>query len=287
MNSRIAVLGAGKMGSAIAERLAESGAEVTVWNRTRERAAELSARLGLGTVPGTPREAAAGADLVISCLTGPEAVRTAYLGPDGAAAGAGGKVVVEMSTAGPDVVAELEPLLTALGASLLDAPILGPPTALRRGQTAVLVGGAAEALETALPTLQLLGEVRHVGPSGSGSRLKLVANSMLGVVTLAAAELQSAGEAAGLDAEDVFWASARLCPALNARHDGYVLGVHTPTLFAVRDLIKDLDLAIQLFHGAASSMPLLAVTRELIHEVQADSGHLDISAVSVRYPRSD
>ncbi len=287
MNSRIAVMGTGRMGSAIAERLAEAGVEVIVWNRTRERAAELAGRLGLGPVPGTPREAAAGADLVISSLTGPEAVRAAYLGPDGAVSGARGQVVVEMSTAGPEVVAELEPLLASRGSSLIDAPILGPPTAVRRGQAAVLVGGAAEAVETALPTLRLLGEVRHVGASGGGSRLKLVANSMLGVVTLAAAELQSAGEAAGLDLEDVFWASARLCPALDARHDGYVLGRHTPILFAVRDLIKDLDLALQLFHGAGSSTPLVAVTRELVHEVEADSGHLDISAVSVRYPRSE
>jgi 3-hydroxyisobutyrate dehydrogenase-like beta-hydroxyacid dehydrogenase len=275
------------MGSAIAERLAEAGAQVVLWNRTRERAVDLAERLGLGPVPPTPREAAAGSDLVISSLTGPEAVLSAYGGPDGAIAGARGQILVEMSTAGPDVIAELEPLVTASGSILLDAPIMGPPTAVGRGQAAVLVGGPVDGVEAARATLELLGEVRHVGPSGSGSRLKLVANSMLGAMTLAAAELQSAGEAAGLSSEDVFWASARLCPALHPRHDGYVLGTHTPTLFAVRDLLKDLDLALQLFHGGGSSTPLVALTRELVHEVEADAGHLDISAVTERYSRSD
>jgi 3-hydroxyisobutyrate dehydrogenase len=260
---------------------------VVLWNRTRERAVELAERLALGPVPATPREAAAGADLVISSLTGSEAVRSAYEGPDGAVAGAHGQILVGMSTAGPDVIAEIEPLLAAAGSILLDAPIMGPPIAVRRGPAAVLVGGAAEGVEAARATLELLGEVRHVGPSGTGSRLKLVANSMLGVVILAAAELQSAGETAGLGPEDVFWASARLCPALNLRHDGYVLGVHSPTLFAVRDLVKDLDLALQLFHSGGSSTPLVAVTRELVHEVEADSGHLDLTAVSERYLRSD
>jgi 3-hydroxyisobutyrate dehydrogenase-like beta-hydroxyacid dehydrogenase len=275
------------MGSAIAERLAGGGVQVVVWNRTRGRASDLADRLRLGPVPATPREAVAGAQLVISSLTGPEAVRSAYLGPDGAAAGAHGQILVDMSTAGPDVVAEIEQLLTAGGSTLLDAPIMGPPAAVRRGEAAILVGGPTEAVEAARATLEFLGEVRHVGPSGSGSRLKLVANSMLGVAVLAAAELQSAGEAAGLGSEDVFWASARICPVLNARRDGYVLGVHTPTQFAVRDLIKDLDLALQLFHTAGSSTPLVGVTRELVNEVAADAGHLDISAVNNRYPRSD
>jgi len=112
-----------------------------------------------------------------------------------------------------------------------------------------------------------------------------VANSMLGVVTLAAAELQSAGEAAGLDAEDVFWVSARLCPVLNPRRQGYLRGIHSPTLFAVRDLVKDLGLALALFHESGSSAPLIGLTRELIGEVGAVSPDLDISAVAGRYPR--
>ncbi|MGP8161834.1 MAG: NAD(P)-dependent oxidoreductase [Candidatus Dormibacteria bacterium] len=285
MNSRVAILGTGRMGSAIAERLAAGGAELTLWNRTTDRASKLAERLGLGAPAATPLEAVAGADLVISSLTGPEAVRSAYAGSRGAIAGGRGQVFVEMSTAGPEVVAELTPLLAARGSTLLDAPIMGAPTAVLRGEAAVLVGGDAAGVEAALPTLARLGDVRHVGPSGSGARLKLAANSMLGVITLAAAELQSAGEAAGLGSEDVFWVLARLCPALNARRDGYLRSAQMPTLFAVRDLMKDLDLALALFHASGSSTPLVAVTRELINEVASAAADLDISAVTGRYPR--
>jgi 3-hydroxyisobutyrate dehydrogenase-like beta-hydroxyacid dehydrogenase len=286
MDSRVAILGTGRMGSAIAQRLAEGGAELTLWNRTGDRASKLAERLGLGLPAASPADAAAGADLVISSLTGPGAVRSTYEVEGGALEGAHGQVFVEMSTAGPEVVAELVPLLAARGSILLDAPIMGAPTAVLRGEAAMLIGGEPAGVEAARPTLARLGDVRHVGPSGSGARLKLVANSMLGVVTLAAAELQSAGGAAGLGPEDVFWVLARLCPALNARRDGYLRGAHTPTLFAVRDLIKDLDLALALFHSSGSSMPLVGIARELIHEVEADAADLDISAVAGRYPRA-
>jgi hypothetical protein len=115
-----------------------------------------------------------------------------------------------MSTSGPDLLAELEPQLAATGSTLMDAPILGAPTVVLRGGAAILVGGAPADVEHVRPVLGLLGEVRHVGALGSGARLKLVAKSMLGAVIMAAAELQSAGEAAGLDREEVFWALARL-----------------------------------------------------------------------------
>jgi 3-hydroxyisobutyrate dehydrogenase-like beta-hydroxyacid dehydrogenase len=285
MDGRVAILGTGRMGSAIAQRLAQAGAEISLWNRTPSRAAELAGRLGVGSAAGSPAEAVGGADLVISSLTGPEAVRSAFGGPNGAVAGAHGQVFVEMSTAGPDVVRELEPALAAHGSALLDAPIMGPPTAVLRGEAAVLVGGPVAAVEMARPTLAHLGDVRHVGAAGNGARLKLVANSMLGAVILAAAELQSAGEATGLDPEDVFWVSARLCPVLNARREGYLRGTHTPTLFAVRDLVKDLGLALTLFHQSGSTAPLIGLTRELIGEVGAVSPDLDISAVAGRYPR--
>jgi len=72
---------------------------------------------------------------------------------------------------------------------------------------------------------------------------------------------------------------------LNARRDGYLRGVHSPTLFAVRDLVKDLGLALALFHESGSTAPLIGVTRELIGEVEAVSPDLDISAVAGRYPR--
>ncbi len=101
--SRIAVLGTGKMGSTLAARLAEVGHDVVLWNRTRSKAEAL----GLGTVAETPAAATRDADIVVSSLTGPEAVLATYLGPDGALTSGDGKLFVEMSTAGPDLEAAL------------------------------------------------------------------------------------------------------------------------------------------------------------------------------------
>ena len=279
MSARVAVLGTGKMGSALARRLAEAGFEMTLWNRTRARAEEV----GVGRVVSTPADAVRAAEVVISSLTGPDAVRATYSGPQGALTAASGQAFVEMSTAGPDVLAELEPQVAATGSALVDAPIVGAPPLVFRGAAALLVGGAAADVERVRPMLEKFGEVRHVGPLGSGARLKLVANGMLGSVTTAAAELQTAAEAAGLDAEHVFWILARLVPSLEMRRAGYVEGRHQPALFALRDLRKDLDLALDLFHRSAGDVPLVALVRELVGEAARTAADLDISAVITRY----
>jgi 3-hydroxyisobutyrate dehydrogenase-like beta-hydroxyacid dehydrogenase len=265
------------MGSALAQRLAEF--EPTLWNRTRVRAEQV----GVGRVVATPADAVRDAEVVITSLTGAEAVRAAFGGPVGALAAATGQVFVEMSTSGPEVLAELEPQLNATGSALIDAPIVGAPTVVLRGGAAILAGGAPADVERARPVLERLGEVRHVGSLGSGARLKLVANSMLGAVTTAAAELQVAGEAAGLDRQEVFWVLARLAPSLEMRRAGYLDRQHEPTLFAVRDLLKDLDLALELFHRSVAQVPLTALVRELVGEAAADVPGLDITAVITRY----
>jgi 3-hydroxyisobutyrate dehydrogenase-like beta-hydroxyacid dehydrogenase len=120
----------------------------------------------------------------------------------------------------------------------------------------------------------------------SGSGLKLVANSMLGTVTTAAAELQTAGTDAGLDATEVFWVLARYVPSLEMRRAGYLEGQHEPTLFALRDLLKDLDLALDLFHGSSAHAPLTALVRELVGEANGSVPELDITAVITRYQSS-
>ena len=270
----IAVLGTGKMGSAIATRLSEAGFEVVLWNRTRSRAEAL----GLGTVAETPAAAARDADFVISSLTGPEAVLAAYLGPDGALSVGDGKHFIEMSTAGTDLVPKLAANVSAAGGTLIDAPLLGAPPVVREGGAAILAGGTDEDVAVANPVLVALGTVRRVGPLGSAARLKLVANSMLADVVLAAAELQVAGERAGLDSEDVFWVLERFVPSLEARRPGFLEDRHTPQ-FALRDLRKDVDFATALFGESGTPTPLTHASSDLVSAAATAMPYLDISAV--------
>ena len=275
----VALLGTGKMGSAIAGRIAGAGFELTIWNRTRSRAEALE----IGTVADSPVAAVRDADIIVSSLTGAEAVRAAYLGPNGALARAEGKLFVEMSTAGPDLVSELATAVAAAGASLVDAPVLGAPPTVAQGAAAVLVSGSADDVERGTPILSLLGTVRRVGPLGSASRLKLVSNSMLADVILAAAELQVAGEEAGLAPDDVFWVLERLAPGLEIRRRGYLENRHDPAMFAMRDLRKDLDLAVDMFGRSAGRTPLTAVARQLVVAAAGADPDLDITAAIRAY----
>ena len=276
---RVAILGTGKMGAALAGRLDEAGFELVLWNRTRSRAEAL----GLGTIADTPAAATSGVDIVISSLTGPDAVLATYLGPDGALAAGAGKHFIDMSTAGPDLVADLGPQVAAAGGTLVDAPILGAPPFVRAGEAAILVGGTSEDVADARPVLSLFGTVRHVGPSGSAARLKLVANSMLADVILAAAELQVAGEDAGLDPGDVFFVLQRVAPSLEPRRAGLVEGRHIPALFALRDLRKDVDLAMALYRASAARTPLTRWSGAQLHAAAAATPDMDITAVTQLY----
>jgi 3-hydroxyisobutyrate dehydrogenase-like beta-hydroxyacid dehydrogenase len=283
MNTRVAVLGTGRMGSAIARRLADTGLPLVVWNRTRSRAEDV----GAGIVVATPAEAVAMVDVVITSLTGADALRATFGGPMGALAAARGQSFVDMSTAGPDVLDELEPLVAKTGSTLVDAPVIGAPPNVLKGVELVLAGGERADVDRVRPVLERIGELRHVGPFGSGARLKLVANSMLGALILIAAELETAATGAGLDPAVTFDLLTRFVPSLAIRRAGYLEDKHQPTMFALRDLRKDLDLALSVFHRVDAHVPITALVREWIDEAAAVNADLDVSAVIRRYAQSN
>jgi 3-hydroxyisobutyrate dehydrogenase-like beta-hydroxyacid dehydrogenase len=276
---RVAILGTGKMGGAMARRLKSQGHELTLWNRTRERAEALA----VGKVAATPAEAAKQAEIVISILTDPDAVRKTYFGEGGAANAAQGQVFVEMSTAGPDVAKEIAAAIERAGAQFVEAPVMGSIAAIEAGALIVLAAGNDTAVERARPVLQALGEVRRLGEPGSAASLKLVANSMLAGVTALAAELQAAGTSAGLDAEDVFFVIARVAPVLNMRKAGFVEHRYEPVTFAVRDLVKDLRLATDLYARTGATTPLTTKAKELYEQVAKSAGQLEMSAIATLY----
>jgi 3-hydroxyisobutyrate dehydrogenase len=272
---KIAILGTGKMGGAMARRLASCGFDVTLWNRTASRAADLH----IGRVAATPVEAARGVDVVISSLTDDAAVRDVYLGEDGALGAAENTLFIDTSTAGPEIIDELGREADARNAHLLAAPVVGSVPAVEAGKLLILAGGDRADFEQALTVLGNLGDVHYVGARGSAQRLKLIANSMLGVTVAAAAELLTAGTVLGLDREQVFSILVRFAPGLAARERGFLHNQHTPTMFAVRDLVKDLNLGVHAFDGSGAATPLTRRARDLYEETMHESADLDISAV--------
>jgi len=278
---RVAILGTGKMGGAMARRLASAGHELTLWNRTRERAEAL----GVGKVAATPAEAAQNADVVISMLTDANAVRGAYLGDNGAAKAAQRQAFVDMSTAGPDISKELAPLIERTGSQFVEAPVLGSIAAVESGTLIIFAAGNEAAIERARPVLEDLGEVRRVGEIGSGASLKLVANSMLAGVNALAAELMAAGTAAGLDPENVFWVLSRMSPVLNGRKAAFLEHRYEPVSFALRDALKDLRLALDLYKRAGATTPITRATEELFERASQSVGSLDMGAIASLYER--
>jgi len=276
---RVAILGTGKMGSAMARRLNGAGHELTLWNRTPERAKAV----GVGKVAATPAEAVASAEIVISMLTDADAVRTAYLGEGGAATAAQHQVFVEMSTAGPDVARDIVPAIERAGAQFVEAPVLGSVGAVEAGTLIVLASGHEAAIERVRPVLESLGEVRRLGEVGSAAKLKLVANSMIAGVSALAAELLAAGTAAGLNAEDVFWVISRVAPVLNARKAGFVEHRYEPITFALRDALKDVRMATELYERVGAQAPLTGKVKELYERAAKTAGDLDMSAIATVY----
>ena len=281
MTTRVAVLGTGKMGGAIARRLKKGGFEVSVWDRTKSKAEAL----GVGRVADSPADAARGADVVVSMVTGPQAIRDVYFGQNGVFEASSNKTIVDMSTTGPGVAQELARGAERSGARLIEAPVIGSTPAVNSGSLFILAGAAlVEDLEAARPVLEQLGEVHYVGDLGSAAALKLVANSFLGIVSTGAAELIAAGAAHGLGPEEVLTVLARIWPGLKLREVGFVNHVHEPTMFAMRDLLKDLDLALAFYRSAApSAVPLTSLTRDLVAGVEAEAPDLDISAIVKAY----
>ncbi len=269
---RVALLGTGKMGAPIASRLAAAGFDLVLWNRTLEKARGL----GVGHVEESPKQAAAGAEIVLSILTDARAVLEVYHGLEPGS----DQVFVEMSTAGPEVLDELAERFPHLVA----APIVGSVPAVEQGTAFILMGGAEPDVEKAKPVLAAFGEPTHVGTRRDAATLKLLNNSMLAAVSVAAAELLVAAEHAGLPREAAFGLLQRAVPYLQMRRRSFVERQHSPAMFFLRDMVKDVDLALHTFHSGGASTPVLALARELYASAVPGHGEQELSAVIERFP---
>jgi 3-hydroxyisobutyrate dehydrogenase-like beta-hydroxyacid dehydrogenase len=238
----IAVLGTGRMGSAIARRLLDTGHRVTVWNRTAEKTAPLVA----AGARAAPTPAVPDAEVVITMLTDAAAVREVVTGADLRP----GCVLVEMSTIGPAAVRDLR---VPDGVEVVDAPVLGSVAAAASGRLTLLAGGKIERVR---PVLEALGSVRHCGDLGSGAALKLVANDTMVVA-----------RAVGVDAEAALAVVGKGALAGAVARAGAV-GAAFPVALAA----KDLDLVLDF-----SSPPVVRAAAAVLRE--APDRHADLGTI--------
>ena len=199
MGENVAILGLGTMGGGMAGNLLKAGFSLTVYNRT---AAKAKALLEAGArLASTPAEAVEGASRVIGMLADDKASREVWAAKNGALEGVQqGAILIESSTVSPAWIAELAQLSSARGAQLLDAPVTGSRMQAAAGQLTFLVGGSDGALESATPVLKAMSkEIVHLGPVGSGAKMKLINNFLCGVQVASLAEGLAWIERSGLN----------------------------------------------------------------------------------------
>ncbi len=270
------------MGTGMARRLLGGGFPLTVWNRNPAKTAALAAE-GARTA-ATPREAAAGADIVLSMVADDNASRGVWLGPDGALAGAArGAVLVECSTLTVGWIMELTQAATARGGEFLDAPVTGSRVHAAGGELNFLVGGSAATLEKARPVLAVMSRsITHLGPAGSGSLIKLINNFVCGVQISALAEALAWIEKSGLDrgkALAVLTDGAPGSPLVKTIAGRMTAPDYTPN-FLLRLMAKDLGYAVH--ESGRRQLPLLTATAALglfQQAVAAGHGDQDMAAV--------
>jgi 3-hydroxyisobutyrate dehydrogenase/2-hydroxy-3-oxopropionate reductase len=281
----VAILGTGRMGSAMAERLASQGVPVVVYNRSRDRAHALAERIG-ASVAATPAEAADGADVVISMVADDAAVRAMYDGPDGVPAGIGqGAVAIDMSTVMPDTIRAIAPAVRMRGAGVLDAPVSGSVGSTLAGELTIMAGGEAADLERARPVLDRLAKrVFHMGELGTGAAMKLAVNTLIYGLNGAIAEGLVLAERNSIDralAYDVLAASAAGAPFVVYKRAAFVDPDGTPVAFSLALADKDLRLIRQLADASGTAMPQAATNLETIRAAERSVGEdADFSTVA-------
>jgi len=278
----VAILGLGIMGGGMAGRLLSQQFPTAVYNRNRAKA-EPFAKLG-AFVAGSPQEAAARAEVIISMVSDDAASRMVWLGKDGALAGSSrGSVFVESSTVSVGWVKELAKAAAEKGCELLDAPVTGTKPHAASGELFFMVGGSATALAKVREVLAALGrEVLHLGPGGSGALVKLINNFVCGVQAASFAEALALVNASGIDREKclaVLSNSALASPLIKRMLASMAADDFTPN-FPLKLMTKDIGYAQREAAAIGSPVSTAAPALEIFkHAVQEGLGDQDFSAV--------
>ncbi|MFP4231975.1 MAG: NAD(P)-dependent oxidoreductase [Spirochaetaceae bacterium] len=278
--NRIAWIGTGIMGKSMCMNLLEAGYEVSVYSRTREKAAELERK---GAVwYDSPGAAAESAEAVFTIVGYPADVEQVYFGDQGILDACDvGTIVVDMTTSEPSLARRIAQEAENRDLAALDAPVSGGDVGARDGTLAIMVGGDDEVFERALPVFQVLGEnIRLMGPAGAGQHTKmsnqtLVAGTMIGVV-----ESLLYAYRAGLDLDSVIGvigsgsASSFLINNLGPR---IARGDYDPG-FYIEHFVKDMGIAL----AEAERMNLALPGLSLVHQFYVSAKSVDWGKLGIQ-----
>ncbi|CAL9322355.1 MULTISPECIES: NAD(P)-dependent oxidoreductase [Streptomyces] len=276
----VAVLGLGAMGAGLAHRLLDQGIPVRVWNRTPDRTAPL-AQAG-AHVAAHPAEAVAGTSAAICVVADGQALGTVLRGPDGVLAnGPYPGTLLCASTVAPEEIVQIAGDLPAA----LDVGMLGNRDHARDGELRLFVGGTPEAFAAAGPLLRALGkDVVHLGALGSGMRMKLLLNLLMGIEVQALAEATELAEASGLDRQLVLKTvagSGFASPVMAFKSRRLAAGRFDEPDFRLRLMAKDLMLATKQAAAAGLSLPLATAAAEThVRATEQGLGDQDCAAIT-------
>jgi 3-hydroxyisobutyrate dehydrogenase-like beta-hydroxyacid dehydrogenase len=283
---KVAVVGLGRMGVEVARRIEKSDHELVVSNRTPEKAAEFVDRGA--TLASTPAEAFGLADATITLLADGATVKSIAMGSNGLfeAPNARGKTLIEMSTIDVDDSAEIARAAEHADVAYLRAPVSGNPSVVAAGNLAIMVSGDEAAFEDVRPLLEVVGpRLFYFGGKEEARVMKLALNLMIGGTAELLAEALVLGEANGLDRAEMLEVIGG--SAAGSRFVGYktqpLIEEDYSSTFSAKLMAKDLDLVFACATDSGVTVPVAALTRQLMHECISDGmGDLDFSVVLPR-----
>ncbi len=272
---KVAFLGLGVMGFPMAGHLALAGHAVTVYNRSAAKASAWVAEFG-GTSAATPREAAAGADIVFCCVGNDDDLRSVTLGADGAFAGMKpGAIFMDHTTASADVARELYAAARDLGLQFVDAPVSGGQAGAQNGLLTVMCGGDSAAFDAARPAAMAFSRaVTLLGAAGSGQLAKMVNQICIAGLVQGLSEAIAFGQKAGLDMEQVLAVigkGAAQSWQMDNRGKTMVAGKFDFG-FAVDWMRKDLGLVLDEARRNGARLPVTALVDQFYADVQQMGG---------------
>ncbi len=278
---KLGFIGLGNMGSRIARRLLDHGFQVSVYDRDLTKVEDIAARGAM--VAKSVLESASTADVLLSCLTNDEAVRSVYHGPEGVLARARPEtVILEMSTISPESSRELHRLGASRNIDVLDVAISGSTFAAEQGMLTLLVGGDRELFGAMEPIFQAIAKQYFLlGGSGSGTAMKLVVNTLLGVGMQAIAEAVVLGERIGLARDrllEVLSKTAVIAPAHVGKLARAALNDYS-SQFPLRLMNKDFQLILEAAAQERVSMPATEAAFYVNSDELARTDEEDFSAV--------